>query len=41
MKVKIRRSGKKKARAKGFLTRKKTKGGRRILANQRRKKRSN
>ncbi len=38
MKLKIRRSGRKKTKAKGFLTRKKTKGGRKVLSNQRRKK---
>ena len=37
MKIKIRNSGTKKVRMTGFQRRKKTKGGRKILAAQRRK----
>ena len=36
MKVKIRNSSLKHRRKTGFLTRKKTRGGRRVIANQRR-----
>ena len=37
MKVRIRKSNLKRARSIGFLARKKTRGGRKIIANQRRR----
>ena len=37
MKVRIRKSNLKRARTCGFLARKKTRGGRKIIANQRRR----
>ncbi len=40
MKIKIRKSGTKKKRMTGFRHRKKTKGGRKVLARQRRKSKS-
>jgi ribosomal protein L34 len=40
MKIKIRKSGTKRKRMTGFRHRKKTKGGRKVLSRQRRKRKS-